>query len=142
MRTDRARILVVEDDRGIATMLERGLRLAGHQVAIASGVAAARTAWTAESFDLVLLDVMLSDGDVIELLAERRATADGVPAVLLTAREEEELRERADRAGATAYLPKPFAWADLLAIIEEVASRDGSSQPSGSGSSRGAPTGR
>ncbi|HSJ00578.1 MAG TPA: response regulator, partial [Patescibacteria group bacterium] len=66
------------------------------------------------------LDVMLPDGDGIELLAERRAAGDEVPAVLLTAREEGELHERADRAGATAYLPKPFAWADLLALIEGV----------------------
>ena len=118
--TDGARILVVEDDRGIATMLERGLRLAGHRVAIAGGVGEARSAWAAERFDLVLLDVMLPDGDGIELLAERRDGGDGVPAVLLTAREEGELHERADRAGATAYLPKPFAWADLLSLIERV----------------------
>ncbi|HSI99765.1 MAG TPA: response regulator, partial [Patescibacteria group bacterium] len=101
MSDDGARILVVEDDRGIATMLERGLRLAGHRVTLAAGVGEARTAWVAEPFDLVLLDVMLPDGDGIELLAERRAAGDEVPAVLLTAREEGELHERADRAGAT-----------------------------------------
>jgi DNA-binding response OmpR family regulator len=115
-----ARILVVEDDRGIATMLERGLRLAGHRVTVAGGVGEARTAWVAERFDLILLDVMLPDGDGLELLAERRGADDDVPAVLLTAREEAELHDRADRAGATAYLPKPFAWADLLALIERV----------------------
>lgn len=118
--TDGARILVVEDDRGIATMLDRGLGLAGHMVSIADGVGAARAVWVAGRFDLVLLDVMLPDGDGIELLAERRAAGDTVPAVLLTAREEGELHERADRAGATAYLPKPFAWADLLQLIDRV----------------------
>jgi DNA-binding response OmpR family regulator len=118
--TEGADILVVEDDRGIATMLERGLRLAGHRVTIAGGVGEARVAWVAERFDLVLLDVMLPDGDGIELLAERRAGGDDVPAVLLTAREEGELHERADRAGVTAYLPKPFARADLLGLISRV----------------------
>jgi DNA-binding response OmpR family regulator len=118
--TEGADILVVEDDRGIATMLERGLRLAGHRVTIAGGVGEARVAWVAERFDLVLLDVMLPDGDGIELLAERRAGGDDVPAVLLTAREESELHERADRAGVTAYLPKPFARADLLGLISRV----------------------
>lgn len=115
-----ARILVVEDDRGIATMLERGLRLAGHRVTTVGGLVEARSAWVARRFDIVLLDVMLPDGDGIELLAERRAAGDDVPAVLLTAREEGELHERADRAGATAYLPKPFAWADLLQLIDRV----------------------
>jgi DNA-binding response OmpR family regulator len=113
-------MLVVEDDRGIAVMLDRGLRLAGHRVTIAGSVRDARLAWDLGRFDLVLLDVMLPDGDGIELLAERRAVGDQVPAVLLTAREEGELRERADRAGATAYLPKPFAWADLLRLINRV----------------------
>jgi len=139
VRPEGARILVVEDDRGIATMLERGLRLAGHRVAVAGGVAEARTAWVAGRLDLVLLDVMLPDGDGIDLLAERRAAGDQVPAVLLTAREEAELHDRADRAGATAYLPKPFAYADLLALIDRLGA--GEAQPSGSGSSRGAPTG-
>ena len=120
MSATGARILVVEDDRGIATMLERGLRIAGHRVTVADGAAAARAAWTAGTFDLVLLDVMLPDGDGIDLLAERRATGDEVPAVLLTAREEAELHERADRAGATAYLPKPFAYADLLEVVRRV----------------------
>lgn len=120
MKRGGARILVVEDYRGIATMLERGLRLAGHAVTVAGGVGEARLAWVGGRFDLVLLDVMLPDGDGIELLAERRAARDQVPAVLLTAREEGELRERADQAGATAYLPKPFAWADLLALISRV----------------------
>lgn len=120
MTRDGARILVVEDDRGIATMLERGLRVAGHRSIIVGGVEEARTGWTDGRFDLVLLDVMLPDGDGIELLAERRAAGDQVPAVLLTAREEGELHERAERAGATAYLPKPFAWADLLQLIDRV----------------------
>lgn len=115
--TESARILVVEDDRGVATMLQRGLGIAGHRVTVADGAAAARIAWTAGTFDLVLLDVMLPDGDGIELLAERRAAGDDVPAVLLTAREEAELRERADRAGAAAYVPKPFAYADLLEVV-------------------------
>ena len=120
MTPDGAHILVVEDDLGIATMLERGLRLAGHRVTVAGGVGEARASWTSGRFGLVLLDVMLPDGDGIELLAERRAAGDEVPAVLLTAREEAELHERADLAGATAYLPKPFAWAELLALVERV----------------------
>jgi len=115
-----ARILVIEDDDGIATMLERGLRIAGHEVARAGSLGAAREAWVHGAFALVLLDVMLPDGDGIELLAERRAAGDDVPAVLLTAREAADLQDRAGRAGASAYLPKPFAYADLLACIDRL----------------------
>jgi two-component system response regulator QseB len=115
-----ARILVVEDDRGIATMLERGLRLAGHEVVVSDSLGAARAAWVPGAFALVLLDVMLPDGDGIDLLAERRAAGDDVPAVLLTAREAADLQDRAGRAGASAYLPKPFAYADLLACIDRL----------------------
>lgn len=113
-----ARILVIEDDRGIRTMLERGLRIAGHEVVLADTLAAARSAWTAaDAYDLVLLDVMLPDGDGIDLLTARRDRGDRTPTVLLTAREEAELRDRATAAGADAYLPKPFAYPELLACI-------------------------
>ena len=134
------RILVVEDDRGIREMLERGLRVAGHAATFAVDVAEARVAWQPDAFDLVLLDVMLPDGDGIDLLAERWTAGDDTPAVLLSAREADEVRDRAAAAGAITYLPKPFAYAELLACIERVTGVTGQSRP-GSGSSRGAPTG-
>lgn len=108
---------MVEDDAGIRGMLERGLRVAGHDVTLAPDLSAGRLAWAAGAFDVVLLDVMLPDGDGIDLLAERRSAGDTTPAALLTAREEEDLRDRASAAGASAYLPKPFSYADLLACI-------------------------
>lgn len=120
MRRDGARMLVVEDDRGIAVMLDRGLRLAGHRVTIAGSVRDARLAWDLGRFDLVLLDVMLPDGDGIRLLAERRAAGDTTPTVLLTAREAADLQARATAAGASARLVKPFAYAELLAVLERL----------------------
>ena len=116
-----ARVLVVEDDHGIVAMLDRGLRLAGHQVTVASDLATARDAWRGPTdWDVVLLDVMLPDGDGIELLSERRAVGDATPCVLVTAREEDDLRDRAASAGADEYLPKPFAYTDLLGCIERL----------------------
>jgi two-component system, OmpR family, response regulator QseB len=115
-----SRILVIEDDAGIRAMLERGLRVGGHEATMAQDVSSGRRAWSSDPFDLVLLDVMLPDGDGIDLLAERRAAGDGTPTVLLTAREEAELKERASLAGASAYLPKPFAYAELLACIRRL----------------------
>lgn len=119
-----ARVLVVEDDGGIRRVIERGLRLAGHEPTLADDLEAARSTWTAGAFDLVLLDVMLPDGNGIELLEERRRSGDRTAVVLLSAREEAELRDRATAAGATDYLKKPFTYADLLACVSRFAGSD------------------
>lgn len=111
------RILAIEDDPGISGVLRRGLGVAGFQITFADDLASGREAWAAGAFDLVLLDVMLPDGDGISLLGERRASGDRTPVVLLTAREEADLRDRALAAGATAHLAKPFAFADLVACV-------------------------
>jgi two-component system, OmpR family, response regulator QseB len=115
-----SRILVVEDDPRIRSMLDRGLRLAGHVPRLTEDLAGGREAWTAGDFDLVLLDVMLPDGNGLELLAERRAAGDETPTLLLTAREESELHQRAVAAGSSDYLVKPFAYEELLASIERL----------------------
>lgn len=115
-----ARILVVEDDPRVRAVLERGLALAGHEATLTEDLATARAAWTDDGFDLVLLDVMLPDGDGLALLAERRRAGDDTPTILLTAREESELHQRAADAGATDYLAKPFSYADLLARVERL----------------------
>ena len=112
------RILVIEDDPGIRAMLARGLGVAAYEMTPASDLTTGRALWTGGTFDVVLLDVMLPDGNGLELLAERRAGGDETPVVVLSAREETELRERATAAGATAYLPKPFAYAELLACLK------------------------
>jgi DNA-binding response OmpR family regulator len=119
-----ARILVVEDDPGVRRVLERGLRLAGHFATMTEDVAGGRAAWVDGSFDLVLLDVMLPDGDGIALLTERRSAGDVTPTILLTAREESELHQRAVAAGATDYVAKPFVYADLLDRIERLTGSD------------------
>lgn len=115
------RILVVEDDPGIRRVLDRGLRLAGHEAVMAVDLASGRTAWAAGGYDVVLLDVMLPDGDGMTLLADRRAAGDSTPTVLLTAREERDLHDRAAASGATAHLSKPFRYAELLACLERAA---------------------
>ena len=113
------RLLVVEDDAGVRRVIERGFGLAGHDVTFAADLETGRKLWT-DGFDLVLLDVMLPDGNGMELLGERRAAGDRTPVVLLSAREEAELRDRATAAGATQYLKKPFAYGDLLACVRRL----------------------
>ena len=117
------RVLLVEDDPKIASIIQRGLGLKGIDVTVAEDGIAGREAWAAGGFDLVLLDIMLPGLDGISLCQERRAAGDITPMILLTARGEEEARERGLAAGAADYITKPFAYADLAARVLRLLSR-------------------
>jgi DNA-binding response OmpR family regulator len=109
-----SRVLVVEDDPGIARLLKRGLALKGIETTIAEDGFAGRELWEAGGFDLVILDMMLPGVDGLTVCAERRAAGDEVPVILLTARDEQEVKEKASAAGATDYVSKPFSFPELL----------------------------
>ncbi|MBA2450706.1 MAG: response regulator [Chloroflexi bacterium] len=99
-------------------MLRLGLALKGFEATVAEDGLAGRSAWLADGFDIVLLDVMLPGIDGISLCAERRAVGDRTPVIILTARDDETTRLRGMAAGATDYLTKPFSYADLMRRIE------------------------
>ena len=124
------RVLIVEDDPGISSFVEMGLRAEGYQTQVAPDVASARSALGApqNEFDVVLLDLGLPDEDVIVLLGELRQHGGSLPVIVLSARGEVEDRVLGLNAGANDYLPKPFAFAELVARLR-VAARS-SSQPS------------
>jgi DNA-binding response OmpR family regulator len=111
------RILVVEDERGIADFVERALRAQGYVVDVASdGVEGERRALSSD-VDLVILDRMLPGRDGIQVLRAIRAAKPAIPVILLTA-----LSEIADKvagldAGATDYMSKPFSVEELLARV-------------------------
>ncbi len=112
------RVLVIEDDEGISNLLKRGLGLRGIEATVAEDGVTGRVAWETGEHDLVLLDVMLPGIDGVELLTERRAAGSKIPVILLTARDEEEAKERALGAGAQDYVGKPFAFEELLSLVE------------------------
>ena len=114
------RILVIEDDDRIADILVCGLELKGFEVEVAEDGNAGRDAWSTGAFDLILLDVMLPGIDGVALCAERRQAGDTTPVILLTARTDDDLRDRGLAAGANDHIPKPFAYADLLARIQRL----------------------
>jgi DNA-binding response OmpR family regulator len=125
-RTDRTasadtlRVLVVEDDRGIADSLVRGLRRAGYE---ASGVETGYGALTtAPAPDVVLLDLGLPDVDGVEICRTLRRQSDAA-IIVVTARGEERDRVAALDEGADDYLVKPFGLAELLARIRAVLRR-------------------
>jgi DNA-binding response OmpR family regulator len=111
------RILLVEDERGIADFVERALRAQGHAVEVAAdGVEGGHRAVGSE-LDLVILDVMLPGRSGLEILEEIRAVRPALPVIMLTARAEVADKVAGLDAGATDYLTKPFSVEELLARV-------------------------
>jgi two-component system response regulator MprA len=128
-----ARILVVDDDPNLLRMLRRGLILAGYEVeAVEDGEAALRAAREQEP-DLLVLDVMLPEPlDGLEVARRLRAAGSEVPILMLTAREQLDDKLAGFRSGADDYLPKPFAFEELLARVGALlrrSARSGESEP-------------
>jgi two-component system response regulator MprA len=112
-----AHLLVVDDDPNLLRMLRRGFVLAGYTVAAAEdGEAALRTVREREP-DLVVLDVMMPEVDGLEVARRLRAADSRVPIVMLTARGQLEDKLAGFESGADDYLPKPFAFEELLARV-------------------------
>ena len=108
-------ILVVEDHDGIAATLNLLLRRLDHDV---RRVARGADAVTAPPADLMLLDLGLPDIDGFDVLAGIRAAGANTPVVIMTARDEPGLRERALAAGADGFITKPFTIGELIMAID------------------------
>src|SRR5215207_6314264 len=121
-----ARILVVEDEPGIAMALEDDLRLEGYEVEVAldgpTGVQRGREG----TFDAILLDVMLPGKDGFEVCRELRRGRVRTPILMLTARAQESEKVLGLEAGADDYVTKPFGIRELRARIAALLRR---SQP-------------
>lgn len=112
-----SRILIAEDDRGIADFIERGLTAAGYACdVIDSGPAAFAMARTGD-FNLMILDLGLPHMDGADVLEQLRALRVTLPIIVLTARTKVEDRVQALEGGADDYMPKPFQFAELLARV-------------------------
>lgn len=120
-----SRILIAEDDRGIADFIERGLKAAGYACDVVdSGPAAFAMARTGD-FDLMILDLGLPHMDGRDVLEQLRALGVVIPIIVLTARTKVEDRVRTLEGGADDYMPKPFQFAELLARVRlRLASRN------------------
>ncbi|HEV2943714.1 MAG TPA: response regulator transcription factor [Solirubrobacteraceae bacterium] len=110
-------ILLIEDEPGIVDFVKRGLAAEGFAVEAAlDGTEGERRALT-ESFDLIILDLMLPGRDGLQILGSLRQANMTVPVIVLTARGEIEDRVGGLDAGAVDYLVKPFSLAELAARI-------------------------
>jgi len=119
---DDRRVLVVDDDEAVRTLLARLLELEGYVVDEAPDARTALDLMQARPPDLLLLDIMLPGQDGLDLLATLRRRGD-LPVILLTARDQEADRVVGLRLGADDYVVKPFSPAELSARIATVLRR-------------------
>lgn len=118
------KILVVEDDVRIASLVTRGLELEGYKVDTCSeGNAGLRLASTG-NYQAIILDVMLPELSGFEIVALLRKRAIETPVLILTAREALDDKITGLDAGADDYLPKPFEMKELLARVRALLRRD------------------
>lgn len=126
------RVLLVDDDKKLVPLLARGFRYEGFEVQAATtgeeGLALAR----AQALDVVVLDIGMPDLDGFEVCRRLRMHLD-VPIIMLTARDEVEDKVKALGLGADDYVPKPFAFEELIARVQARLRRHGPSDRLGFG---------
>jgi two-component system alkaline phosphatase synthesis response regulator PhoP len=117
------RVLVAEDEVALAVGLEDDLRLEGYSVVVArDGLSAARLA-TEESFDVIVLDVMLPGRDGFEVCRDVRRAGRRTPIIFLTARAQESDKVLGLELGGDDYLTKPFSPRELRARVKALIRR-------------------
>jgi len=122
------RILIVEDERKVAQALQEGLEREGYDVTLAGTGEEGYYLLDAQSFELVVLDLMLPGRSGLEILERLRSRDRGIPVLILTARDTVQDRVVGLDTGADDYLVKPFAFPELAARIRALLRR-GRSEP-------------
>jgi DNA-binding response OmpR family regulator len=124
----KKKVLVIEDERPIAEPLAEALRREGFDVSLAGTATDGLDAFSSQAPDIVLLDVMLPDGDGRDVLRRIRQTS-RVPVVMVSARGEEMDRVLGLELGADDYVTKPFSAAELVARMRAVLRRSAAEPP-------------
>jgi DNA-binding response OmpR family regulator len=123
------RILVVEDEKKVASFLEKGLREEGYAVDVAHDGTDGLMKALVHDYDLVLLDIMLPGKSGLEVVRELRARERTTPVLMLTARDAEQDIIMGLDAGGDDYLTKPFGFDELLARVRALLRRGGAARP-------------
>ena len=125
------RILVIEDDKDVASFIRNGLAQAGCNVDHAANGRDGLFLATTESYDALVVDRMLPGIDGLTVIRTLRASANTTPVLILSALGEVDDRVKGLKAGGDDYLVKPFAFSELLARLEALArrSKTGSDAP-------------
>ncbi|HEY6089090.1 MAG TPA: response regulator transcription factor [Gemmatimonadaceae bacterium] len=123
------RVLLVEDDPGLAAIIKTGFAEQGVQVATQSTFADGKMKALLGTFDVIILDVMLPGGSGFDLCRELRSREIATPILMLTARDTVDDRVAGLEVGADDYLTKPFAFRELVARVRALARRRGAPLP-------------
>ncbi len=122
------RILLVEDDQAIATVVRSALEAEGYAVTYADSVAARDACLAQGTFAAMLTDVLLGDDDGIDALGD---VPKGMPVIVLSAQNTLDTAVRATQAGAFEYFPKPFDLDELLSAVRQAAGRNAEQRDEG-----------
>jgi DNA-binding response OmpR family regulator len=118
------RILVVDDDRRLCGIIKRGLLEEAYAADVAYDGEEGEYMADVNSYDLIILDIMMPKKDGIEMCKELRAKGINTPILMLTARDAVEDRVRGLDAGADDYMVKPFSFNELLARVRALLRRE------------------
>ena len=122
------KVLIVEDDRKVAGFIELGLREEGYAVDVTHDGEDAAVLAHVNSYDAILLDLMLPKKNGIQVATELRREGRNTPILMLTARDATEDVVRGLNAGADDYLTKPFRFDELLARLRALLRRGGAAR--------------
>ena len=117
------RILIVEDERKVARFLQKGFQAESYSADVAADGEQGLRLALATNYDAIILDVMLPRRDGIEVLKELRGQGVKTPVLMLSVKADVENRIEGLNLGADDYLPKPFAFSEVLARIRAVTRR-------------------
>jgi len=122
------RILVIDDDRRLCTVIKRGLLEEAYAVDLAYDGEEGEYLAEVNPYDVIILDIMLPNKDGIQVCRELRAKKINTPILMLTAKDTVEDRVKGLDTGADDYLIKPFSFNELLARVRALLRREGTSK--------------
>src|SRR5438128_2134722 len=117
------KVLIVEDQERLGQFLERGLKECTYTVSWVRTCKDALDALAESSYDVIILDLGLPDGDGVDMLHQWRLNRYNEPVLILSARDSVEDRIKGLDVGADDYLPKPFSFEELLAHVRALLRR-------------------
>ena len=124
------RVLIIEDDKDVASFIQKGLAQAGWNVDHADNGRDGLFLATTEKYDALVVDRRLPGVDGLTVVRTLRASNNGTPALILSALGEVDDRVNGLRAGGDDYLVKPFAFTELVARLEALIRRAGAKSTS------------
>jgi DNA-binding NtrC family response regulator len=104
----KAAVLIVDDEEGVRSVLSQMLVLMGHRPTVCDGVSAANSELDAQRWDAAFFDILLRDGDGLQLLQQAMQVQPDLPVVMMSGAASPERLETARDAGASGFLLKPF----------------------------------